>query len=98
MLIRILEVTRVASPERVLGWLYDSGTRRLSLCHHRINLGFGSSVVTQGKFRGTRHTNWKPSVARKTFTRPERKSQPGLKLKERNRPNLKLLTNDPFRF
>lgn len=36
--VRVLEVTRVAAPERFLGGLHDDGSRQSRLGHHRIYL------------------------------------------------------------
>jgi hypothetical protein len=82
MLIGILKVTRVPSPEGVLGGFYDGSARSLSMLHNRIDFGFGRNIVSNRELRSTRLTCSETCIMSEAFAWPEGELESILQVKE----------------
>jgi len=95
MLVGILEVARIASPERLLRRFDDPAARGPGLCHYSINFGSRRDVVRETQVRCAATAQWQPCVLREARAGPERQPKSGLKVEEGDGSMLELLPNDP---
>lgn len=52
MLVWVLKVARITSPERIVRWLYYRCSGPLCLLHHSVDFRLGRYVVAKSEFRG----------------------------------------------
>lgn len=96
MLIRVLEVAGVSTPESIASGLRDDGARFLRLIHHRVDFGFGSDVVPDAELGRAPAPHRHSDVVREARPRPERELQAGLELEERDGAVLELRADNAF--
>lgn len=97
MPIRIHEVSRVSTPEGLGGCFQDGCTCGGRLLHHRIDFISRIYIVTEAAFGRRCRAEPQTRVVCEIAALPECEFQPTLKVKERNRAVLELLTDNPLR-
>jgi hypothetical protein len=90
MHVRILEVTRVSTPERIVSRLDDNGSCLLCLLHHDVDFGFRGNVVADAEFGRTSTADVESGIVSQARSWPERELQTGLQVEESDCPVLEL--------
>src|SRR3954470_241327 len=96
MLVRILEVARIAAIEGVARRLHDLRAGLLHLAHDTVDFRLRADVMSDRELRRARRCGGKSSVVRDARPRPNRQLEPKLQLEERDRTVLELPANDAF--
>ena len=98
MLVGILEVASISTPERLMGWFDDDSTGFTRLIHGRINFLPRCDVMPQRELGGADTSHRKSRIMCNALARPNRELQPWLQVKEGHRTVLKILSNYPPRW
>jgi hypothetical protein len=82
MAVGILEVARVASPERLVRGLDDDRTCAFGLSHDRIDFFPGRNIVPESELSGARPSQRYAGVVSNALARPDSQLQAGLQIKK----------------
>ena len=96
--VEVLEVSGVATPERIARRLDG---RRAGVCrlrHHRVHLGPGRDVMADREVGCAGRGGRKPRVVRDARARPECELEARLQIEKRDRAVLELRADDTFGF